>query len=102
MIFLHLSLWFFLFNSWFSCIQFLYFILDSLVVNFLFSSFHRYETSGGISAQEAGTLKNAGSDNEIMSVQGSYQYTGPDGIVYKVTYIADENGFQPQGDHIPK
>lgn len=30
-------------------------------------------------------------------MQGSYSYTGPDGIVYTVTYIADENGFRAEG-----
>lgn len=50
----------------------------------------------GIKAQEQGEVKNKGTDNEIQSVRGSYSYTGPDGVLYEVTYIADENGFQPQ------
>lgn len=53
-------------------------------------------TENGIKAEEQGELKNKGTDNEIQSVRGSYSYTGPDGVLYEVTYIADENGFQPQ------
>lgn len=34
-------------------------------------------------------------------MQGSYSFTGPDNIVYTIHYIADENGFQAQGAHIP-
>lgn len=48
----------------------------------------------GIKAEEQGEVKNKGTDNEIQSVRGSYSYTGPDGVLYTVTYIADENGFQ--------
>ncbi|XP_063377521.1 flexible cuticle protein 12-like [Cydia fagiglandana] len=62
---------------------------------------YSYETSNGIQAQEQAQLNNAGTDNEAISVRGSYAYTGPDGVVYTVTYIADENGFQPQGAHLP-
>lgn len=58
---------------------------------FLFSLY----SENGIKAQEQGEVKNKGTDNEIQSVRGSYSYTGPDGVLYEVTYIADENGFQP-------
>jgi Insect cuticle protein len=52
--------------------------------------------------QEEAELKNAGQENEAISVKGSFSWTAPDGQVFTVTYIADENGFQPQGDHLPK
>lgn len=66
------------------------------------SVFSSYETSNGISQQEQGQLQNAGSENESISVRGQFSYTGADGVVYTVTYIADENGFQPQGAHLPQ
>lgn len=51
-----------------------------------------YETSNGIRADEQGYLKNPGTNAEAQVMQGSYSYTGPDGILYTITYIADENG----------
>ena len=59
------------------------------------------ETSDGKSAQESGHLENIGTDDEAISVQGSYSYVGDDGVTYQVNYVADRNGFQPQGAHIP-
>ncbi|XP_049869660.1 flexible cuticle protein 12-like [Pectinophora gossypiella] len=59
------------------------------------------ETSNGISQQEQGQLTNPGTENEAISVRGQFSYTGPDGQQYTVTYVADENGFQPQGAHLP-
>jgi hypothetical protein len=61
----------------------------------------RYETENRISQQEAGQLKNAGTDQEANVVQGTYSYTAPDGVTYTVNYIADENGFRASGDHLP-
>ncbi|CAF4902838.1 unnamed protein product [Pieris macdunnoughi] len=60
-----------------------------------------YETSNGIKAQESGVLKNAGLENEAIETQGSNSYTGPDGQVYAVNYVANENGYQPTGAHLP-
>ena len=59
------------------------------------------ETSDGKSASEQGVLKNVGTENEAISVTGQFSYIGADGVTYLVTYIADENGFQPQGAHLP-
>lgn len=62
---------------------------------------YRYETSNGIAQQESGALTNVGTEQEGMAVRGQFSYTGPDGVVYTITYTADENGFQAQGAHIP-
>lgn len=64
-------------------------------LHFLFhlQIFHfSYETSNGIRADEQGYLKNPGTNVEAQVMQGSYSYTGPDGVLYTITYIADENG----------
>jgi len=34
-------------------------------------------------------------------VSGSFSYTGSDGAQYSISYTADENGFHPQGAHLP-
>lgn len=60
-----------------------------------------YETGNGIKAEEEGTIKNKGSENEIASVMGTYSYTNPEGQLVEISYIADENGFQPSGDALP-
>ncbi|XP_063220025.1 endocuticle structural glycoprotein SgAbd-2-like [Bacillus rossius redtenbacheri] len=61
-----------------------------------------YETGNGIAAQEQGYLKNPGQkDLEAQVAEGSFSYTGPDGVVYSVSYVADEYGFRPQGAHLP-
>lgn len=77
-------------------------IAQDAEVNFDGSYHSNYETGNGISAQEQGVLKNAGQkDAEAEEVQGSFQYTAPDGTPIQLQYIANENGFQPQGNHLP-
>ncbi|XP_030560928.1 larval cuticle protein 65Ag1-like [Drosophila novamexicana] len=62
---------------------------------------YEFETSNGIKENAAGQLKNIGSENEAISVQGSYSFVADDGQTYTINYVADENGFQPQGAHLP-
>ncbi|XP_055373378.1 flexible cuticle protein 12-like isoform X1 [Condylostylus longicornis] len=59
------------------------------------------ETSDGKKHDESGQLKNVGTEQEGIAVQGSFSYVGDDGQTYSVSYVADENGFQPTGAHIP-
>lgn len=64
-------------------------------------SFCSYETENGIAAQEEGSIKNRGQQDEAAFVQGVFSYTSPEGYPIKVTYIADENGFRAEGVHLP-
>ncbi|CAG7828296.1 unnamed protein product [Allacma fusca] len=60
-----------------------------------------YETSDGSKAEQEGHTNPPGSDNPGEVIQGSYSYVGPDGKTYSISYIADQNGFQPKGDFLP-
>ncbi|XP_055607080.1 pupal cuticle protein Edg-78E-like [Uranotaenia lowii] len=53
-----------------------------------------YETSNGIRAQEEGVGG--------QSAQGSASWTDKDGTPISLTYVADVNGFQPTGSHLPR
>lgn len=56
---------------------------------------YSFETSNGISAEESGVATDG------VRAQGAFAYTDDDGQVIRLTYTADENGYQPQGDHLP-
>ncbi|KAI5640175.1 insect cuticle protein domain-containing protein [Phthorimaea operculella] len=59
-------------------------------------SYHyAFETDNGISAEENGVATNG------VQATGGFSYTGDDGQVYSISYTADENGYQPKGDHLP-
>ncbi|XP_068630406.1 endocuticle structural glycoprotein SgAbd-8-like [Battus philenor] len=61
---------------------------------------YSFETGNGISADQKGDLKKVG-DGEALEVQGQFQYPGDDGQNIQLSYVADENGYQPQGAHLP-
>lgn len=56
---------------------------------------YSFDTSNGIHADENGTSIDG------VKAEGSYSYIGDDGKLYSVVYSADENGFRPQGAHLP-
>ncbi|XP_017785773.1 PREDICTED: endocuticle structural glycoprotein ABD-5-like [Nicrophorus vespilloides] len=62
---------------------------------------YAFETDDGTKKEEVAEIVNEGRDDESLKVKGSYSYVGDDGQTYTVEYIADENGFQPKGEHIP-
>lgn len=59
---------------------------------------YRYETANEINAEESGYVKNfgKGEGEEVQVAEGKFSYKAPDGTLIALTYIADENGFQPQ------
>ncbi|XP_003695125.1 endocuticle structural glycoprotein SgAbd-2-like isoform X1 [Apis florea] len=59
-----------------------------------------YDTENGISVAESGRPQGA-PPTQTEIVQGRYSYTAPDGTPITVEYTADENGFHPQGAHLP-
>lgn len=79
----------------------LFFLNRNCLILLLFYD-HSLETSDGTSRQEEGKVKDVGSEYPAIAVHGSFSWKDSfDGNVYTVTYVADENGFQPVGEHIP-
>ncbi|CAK9805356.1 Flexible cuticle protein 12 [Anthophora plagiata] len=63
---------------------------------------YAYELSDGQTKEENAELVNQGTENEALSVRGSFSWVDPQtNVRYSVNYVADENGFHPQGEHIP-
>ncbi|XP_046836778.1 flexible cuticle protein 12-like [Vespa crabro] len=61
-----------------------------------------YELSNGQHHEESAQLTNVGTENEALAVRGSFGWVDPvTNQRYTVNYIADENGFHPQGEHLP-
>lgn len=54
---------------------------------------YEYASSNGLDVTETGVGSSYAS--------GSFAYTSPEGQPIKLSYTADENGYQPTGDHLP-
>lgn len=59
-----------------------------------------FEADNGISQESSGELKTI-NDSEVYVMRGSYSYTGADGAEYVVNWIADENGYRANAEHLP-
>merc|ERR1712071_577491 len=61
-----------------------------------------YEAENGISVSESGVQNQIGDKPEESGTvsQGTYSYP-EDSVTYTITWVADENGFQATGDHLP-
>ena len=61
------------------------------------------ETSDGTFRSEEGKLKDVGTEHEAIVVHGTFSWVDEKtGEKFTVNYVADENGFQPEGKHIPQ
>eukprot|EP00099_Drosophila_melanogaster_P014279 NP_477280.1 Lcp65Aa [Drosophila melanogaster] len=62
---------------------------------------YKFETSDGTKQEQHGSLKSLGPEEDALQVAGSFSFVGDDGQTHAISYVADENGFQPQGEDIP-
>ena len=53
---------------------------------------YAFDTTNGIAISESGSP---------TEVHGSFEYVSPEGTAVKLVYTADENGFHPEGAHLP-
>ncbi|KAJ8732718.1 hypothetical protein PYW07_015317 [Mythimna separata] len=61
------------------------------------------EIDNGIAAQARGTVRDFGGNPPVAPVvsEGAFSWTSPEGQQVVISYIANENGYQPTGDAIP-
>ena len=74
-----------------------------LILNLPLKCLNSFESADGTKVSESGNQKQVGPKPEDIGTvsKGSYSFTTPDGVVLTVNWVADENGFQATGDHLP-
>lgn len=60
-----------------------------------------FATNDGVVRQETGSVRQLGAE-EATEISGQVQWVSPEGQLIQLSYVANENGFQPVGDHLPK
>jgi len=62
----------------------------------------QFATDDGVFRQETGNQKSLGGAEQASEITGEVSWTSPEGEVISFTYLADENGYQAQGSHVPQ
>lgn len=68
---------------------------------FCFINIFRFKTENKIKQTQEGHLKNVDTEKEVLEVRGVFSYVDPNGQTITLNYVANENGFQASGDHLP-
>ncbi|XP_017864524.1 PREDICTED: larval cuticle protein 2-like [Drosophila arizonae] len=53
------------------------------------------------SLETSNSISGAASGDAYGNIHGSFSWVSPEGVPVSLTYVADENGYQPQGDALP-
>jgi len=61
---------------------------------------HSFEIDDGTKVEAIGQQKQFTTEDAGTVARGSYTYLS-DGQRFLVDWVADENGYQPKGDHLP-
>ena len=69
--------------------------MQAFLTRYVFLS---YETNDGQRRQESGQPSSSNAGSIVQS--GSWSYTGLDGKLYEVSFVADELGYRPVGGHL--
>ncbi|KAF7286194.1 hypothetical protein GWI33_007154 [Rhynchophorus ferrugineus] len=59
-----------------------------------------YESADGTKQEQSASIKQVG-DVSVPALRGSVSWKDADGVAHELSYVADENGYQPQSADIP-